>query len=245
MYAAFQTHRESMAHEGMADIEGVEMGNGKKIRQIGEPKTVAGVDLKPELVGLPGGFFQANPFGAAARRVGVGKATSVQLNDRGMDGRGGRDLTGVRIDKEADENAGLAEFLNDGAEGLFLPGSVQSAFGRDLSPVFRNQADLGRLQAESELEHGGGSGHFEVEAIPKLPPDAEHVLVLDVAAILSQMDGQRVGAGGKADPGRQEGIRFRRRGGGMVSVTGLPQRGDMVNIHAQTDHRVRIPPFGG
>lgn len=206
---------------------------------------MAGIDLETELVSLTRGFFQTSQLSLKPGGIGVGEAASMELNDRGADGRGGRNLRGIGIDEEADENAGLAKFLDDGAEGFFLPGRIQSALGGDLGTVFRNQTDLGGLQAERKLNHGGRGRHFQVESVAKLTADPQDVIVLDVPAVLPEVDSERVGPRGKAQAGRPKGIRFRSRGGGVVPVAGLPQRGDMVNIHAQANHRARIPPYRG
>ena len=56
-----------------------------------------------------------------------------------------------------------------------------------------------------------------------------HVLVLDVPAILAQVDGDAVGA-----------AQMRLGGGpyriGFVRAPRLPQRGDVVDVHAQFNH---------
>jgi hypothetical protein len=43
--------------ERVTDIQGVEVGKGEEIREIGEAKAVAGVDSDLEMVGLFGGGF--------------------------------------------------------------------------------------------------------------------------------------------------------------------------------------------
>jgi hypothetical protein len=131
-----------MADERMPDVKGVEMREAEKFRQIREAKTVPGVDLQAELVGLLRSFFQTSQFRLPSGRVGIGEAAGMEFNDRSVHGRGGGDLLGIGIDEEADQNTGLTELLDDRSEGFFLPSGIQSALGGDLGAVFRNQAYL-------------------------------------------------------------------------------------------------------
>jgi hypothetical protein len=86
----------------------------------------------------------------------------------------------------------LVEFFDDGAEGIDLGGGIETAFGGDFSTVFGNEADLGRLEAEGEVEHGWGGGHFEVELFAAFATESENVVVLNVAAIFAEVDGDGV-----------------------------------------------------
>jgi hypothetical protein len=130
-------------------------------------------------------------FGGA----GIGKATCVEFHDGGLEGGGGIDLAGVGIEKKADKNIGLIEFLNHGAERVDFGGGVETSFGSDLRAVFGDEADFGGLEAEGEVEHGGGGGHFEVELLATFLAESENVVVLDVATIFAEVDGDGVGAG--------------------------------------------------
>jgi hypothetical protein len=75
----------------------------------------------------------------------------VQFDDRGLEGGGGIDLAGVGIEKEARDNLGLGEFFDDGTKSLNLVGGVETALCGDFGSVFGDEADFGRLEAESEL----------------------------------------------------------------------------------------------
>src|SRR6185503_3930280 len=61
------------------------------------------------------------------------------------------------------------------------------------------------------------------------PPQGLDVPILDVAAVLPQMHGDSVGAGGLADRGRLDGIWVRR-------PTRLPKRGHVVDVDLQLHH---------
>jgi hypothetical protein len=45
----------------------------------------------------------------------------------------------------------LGEFFDDGTKSLDLVGGVEAALGGDFGSVFGDEADFGRLEAESEL----------------------------------------------------------------------------------------------
>jgi hypothetical protein len=113
----------------------------------------------------------------------------VKFDDRGLEGSSGIDLAGVGIEKEARDNLGLGEFFDDGAKNLDLIGGVEAALGGDFGSVFGDEADFGRLEAESELQHCRGSSHFEVELFAAFAAESENVVVLDVATVLAEMDG--------------------------------------------------------
>jgi hypothetical protein len=84
----------------------------------------------------------------------------VEFHDGGLEGGGGIDLAGVGIEEKAYKNIGLIEFLNHGSERVDFSNGVETSFGGDFRAVFGDEADLGGLEAEGEVEHGGGGGHF-------------------------------------------------------------------------------------
>ena len=60
-------------------------------------------------------------------------------------------------------------------------------------------------------------------------PQQAQVALLDVAAVLAQVDGDAVGAA-------EQGQHRRRHGVGFVRPPRLPQRGDVVDVDAEPDH---------
>jgi hypothetical protein len=113
----------------------------------------------------------------------------VKFDDRGLEGGGGIDLAWVGIEKEARENLGLGEFLDDGTKSLNLVCGVEAAFRSHFSPIFGDEAYFGGLEAKCEVEHSGGSSHFEVELFAAFAAESESVIVLDVATVLAEVDG--------------------------------------------------------
>jgi hypothetical protein len=109
----------------------------------------------------------------------------VKFDDRSLKGGGGIDLAGVGIEEEARDNLGLGEFFDDGTKSLNLVGGVEAALGRDFGSVLGDEADFGRLEADSELQHRRGSSHFEVELFAAFVAETENIVVLDVAAVFT------------------------------------------------------------
>ena len=114
-----------MADQGVADVEGVEVGNPQQFGQVGKTKAMAGIHLEVQATRLLGGFFQAEEFGLAGAGPGIRKFSGVQFDDRNPQGAGRRDLARIRIDEKADEDARLPQFLDDRLQRLFLPGGVE------------------------------------------------------------------------------------------------------------------------
>ena len=160
----------------------------------------------------------------------------MEFYDGGLEGGGGMDLAGVGIEEEADENMRLVEFFYDGAKGFDLGGGVETAFGGDLGTVFGDEADFGGLQAEGEVEHGGGGGHFEVELFAAFLAESENVIVLDMSTIFPEVDGDRVGTGAKAEQGGGNGIGFGHDTWNGDAVPRLTKGGEVIDVYAKTNH---------
>ena len=170
------------------------------------------------------------------RWIRVGKTTGVQFDDRGLEGGGSIDLAWVGIEEKADKNIGLIEFLNYGAERVNFVGGVEASFGGDFGTVFGDEANFGGLEAEGEVEHGGGGGHFEVELFAAFAAESENVVVLDVATIFAEVDGDGVGTGVEAEQGGGNGVGFRHDTRDGDAVPRLPKSGKMINVYAKTNH---------
>ena len=146
-------------------------------------------------MGLYRSFLQLCESGWALSCIRVGVAAGVQFDDRGLEGGGGIDLAWVGIEEKADKNIGLIEFLNHGAERVKFGGGVEASFGGDFGTVFGDEADFGGLEAEGEVEHGGGGGHFEVELLAAFLAESKNVVVLDMSTIFAEVDGDGVRTG--------------------------------------------------
>jgi hypothetical protein len=149
-------------------------------------------------MGLERSFPQLCESGRALSWIRVGVTTGVQFDDRGLEGGGSIDLAGVGIEEKADKNIGLMEFLNHGAKRVDFGDGVEASFGGDLGTVFGDEANFGGLEAEGEVEHGGGGGHFEVELFAAFLAEANDVVVLDMSTIFPEVDGDGVCTGSEA-----------------------------------------------
>ena len=109
---------------------------------------------------------------------------------------------------------------------------IKAPFSGDFRAVFRDEADFGWPDPESEVHHGGGGGHFEVEFVAVALGDLENVTILNVPAIFAEVNRDRMGSGLETNVGGGEGVRLRNGGGRRSAIAGLPQGGDVVDIHA-------------
>ena len=181
-------------------------------------------------------YFEFSEGGGTLGGGRVGKATGVEFDDGGLEGCGGFDLMEVGVEKEAGENFSLVEFFDDGAEGVDLSGGIETALGCDFSTVFWDEADLGWLEAKGKIEHGGGGGHFEVELFAAFSAESENVIVLDVATIFAEVDGDRVGPDAEAEKGGGNGVGFRHDTRDGDAVPGLPEGGEVIDVYAKPNH---------
>ena len=106
---------------------------------------------------------------------------------------------------------------------------IQPALGGQFLALFRHQAHVLRTNTQRDLHHLVGHRHFQIHArLQRLAQDF-HVRVLDVAAILAQVQGDRVRPGG---------FRHQRRlhRAGIKRAARLAQGGDVVDVDAELNH---------
>ena len=116
-----------------------------------------------------------------------------------------------------------------------LAGDVEPAFGRDLFTGFRDEADGGRAELQSEGRHRGGAGHLEVEADAGNRRDRMDVGVLDVAAIFAQVESDAIGTAREGFTREGYDIGFRMWRHVYTAVAGLAERRGVVDIDAEED----------
>jgi len=125
-----------------------------------------------------------------------------------------------------------------------IDGHVQTSFGRDLQSSFRDEADDIGFEFERDVQDGRHIGHLEVETDSDRTPQFPNIAILDMTPVLAQMDGDAMGAGGLADQGGFERLRF---AAAALPIAGFAQGGDVINIDAQfqhgseTDYRAGLP----
>jgi hypothetical protein len=187
-------------------------------------------------MGLLRSFPQLCESGRALSWIRVGKTTGVQFDDWCLEGGGSIDLAGVGIEEKADKNIGLMEFLNHGAERVDFGGGVEASFGGDFGTVFGDEANFGGSEAEGEVEHGGGGGHFEVEFFATFLAEAKDIIVLNMSTIFAEVDGDGVGTGAEAKQGGGNGVGFRYDTRDGDAVPRLTKGGEVIDVYAKTNH---------
>ena len=111
-----------------------------------------------------------------------------------------------------------------------LSDHVQAALGGQLLAAFGHQRGLVGLDFAGNVGDRVHGGHFEIEPVRHDRTQQTHVAVLDVPAILAQMDGDAVGAAQHGQHGGGNGV-------GFVSPPRLPHGGDVIDVDAEANHR--------
>ena len=107
---------------------------------------------------------------------------------------------------------------------------VEPALGRQLLAAFRDEARVVGPHAKRKLDHRLGDRHLEIHVDAQAAAQLLDVAFLDVAAVLAQVDGDALGAG------RLGGERYLHRIR-VVDPARLPERGDVVDVHAEPHRR--------
>ncbi len=103
---------------------------------------------------------------------------------------------------------------------------VQSTLGRQFLAPLRDQARIGGFQAAGDRAHRGGRGHLQVHAGLQDLPQHLHVSILDMSAVLAQMQSDGIRASLFGHQGRLDRL-------GIPSAPRLTDGGDMIDIDAQ------------
>ncbi len=163
--------------------------------------------------------------------VGVAVRSGVDFDKGGADGGRRFDLIRIGIDKQADRNPSLIHFCYNFGQLLFMPLHVKTAFGGQLLSFFRDQGNHIRLEVKGKIDNLRHDRHFQVElAFHRLSQQSE-ITVLNVTAILAQVDDNARRPGQLANAGGQYWI-------GLAAAPGLAQGRHMIDIDGKFDHGV-------
>ena len=111
---------------------------------------------------------------------------------------------------------------------------IQAPLGRQLGPALGHERDLLGPVFQGDGDDRGFDGQLQVEpALHGLAEQAE-VAILDVAAILTKMNRDAIGATKLGLGRRPDRVR-------LATPSGLPERRDVVDVHSQTGHRSNLP----
>ena len=111
-----------------------------------------------------------------------------------------------------------------------LAGGVEAALGGALLAPLRHDAGGVRPVAQRDRQHLVGRRHLQVERQRDRVAQPLDVAVADVPAVLAQMRGDAVGAGGGGDRGGAQRV-------GMVAAAGVADGGDVVDVDAEPQIR--------
>src|SRR5207248_1968514 len=141
----------------------------------------------------------------------------------------------IWFDKKRDADAGALQAGNGRGQGGGCRLKVQAALGRQLLSFLRDQARPGGFDALGDRNDLRRRRHLQIERYGKGPSQKENILVLDVAAILAQVDGDPVRAAINGGERRLKEIR-------KSFLAGLAEGGDVVDVDAKSRHSANAPP---
>ena len=132
----------------------------------------------------------------------------------------------VGIEKEADGNARIFELTNDIGRLLPLGNDIQTAFGRHFFTAFRHECRLVRLYLAGDRQHLALAGHLQVKFDGHCLAEDPQIALLNVAAILAEMEGDAVGPPQFRQCGRPDRI-------GLESPPDLADRCHVIDVDAK------------
>ena len=212
----------------MADIEFGQLrdrGDGDDI-VIGQ--AVAGMGFDPVPGSERGAVGDSLQFGhsVVSRRMGI--AAGVELDHRCAEAQGRVDLALAGFDEQADPNPGLAQPVDERAQGLELAGRVEPALGGALLALLRDDAGGVGAVGERDAEHFLGRCHLEVQRQTDFRHQPVDIGIGDVAPVFAQVSGDPIRAGFGGHDRRPHRI-------GKIAATRVPDGRDMVDIDAQPE----------
>ncbi len=195
---------------------------------------MARMDLDTQCRGLTGTGVQALQLGRLMRAGSLSVRTGVQLDDRSASVRGCIDLPRIGVDEQSNPDSAGAEPGDRILQAWNLSGGIETAFGRHFGAPFGNEAAVLRPHGGGDCQHFLGHRHFEIHVRLEQPPQHVHVVVLDVPAVLTQMQRNAVGA---SHFGSQRGVHRI----GKTAAARLANSRDMIDVDSErygsTSHR--------
>ena len=110
-----------------------------------------------------------------------------------------------------------------------MRGHIQPSLGGDLFPLFRHKGDHVRSNGQGDLHHLLGRCHLQVQTGAHRLTQQLHITVLDVTAILPQMNRDAIGTAEFGKHGERHRIRFHR-------PACLANIGDVVDVDPEAGH---------
>jgi hypothetical protein len=139
------------------------------------------------------------------------------------------DLPGAWIDKERHGNPSIVEPAYCLSRGGSMRQDVEAALGGDFLPAFGNERHLIRLDPAGDIDHLRCNRAFQIEFDLHRASQHLQIPVLDVASVLAEVHGDCIGTAQLGQGGGPHRI-------GLHRVSGLTDRGDVININAECGH---------
>ena len=136
----------------------------------------------------------------------------------------------VRVNEQRGADAGCGQPGQRGAQPLRVARDVQPALSRHFFAALRHQGHLVRAQPFGDAEHLIGARHLEVERGTNDGEQGVEVGVLDMTAVLAQVRGDAVGAGGFAEHCGGGGV-------GFIGAARLTEGGDVIDVDEEAEVR--------
>src|SRR6267378_2353989 len=186
-------HEHRAAHDAVPDVELLDLGDGSNGLDIAVGEAVAGVDGKARSAGVRGGAAQPRQS-AVVLAPSVSVAAGVQLHGRHAERVRQVDRGPVGVDEQADTDSGALQAANRVADLGGAGPEGEPTLGGDLLAPLRDERRLERLHAARDPDDLPLGAELEVEDGGDAAGERADVRVLNVAAVLAQMDGDAVGA---------------------------------------------------
>src|SRR5438309_5697319 len=221
----FHPHEHRAAHDAVPDVELLGLADGGDGLDVPVREAGAGVDGEARGPGVGGGPAQPRQ-GAVALAPRVSVAAGVQLDGRYPERVRQVDRGPVGVDEQADADPGALKTANRVADLGVAGPERETALGGDLLTPLRDERGLERLHAARDADDLAMGAELEVEDGGDAAGERADVRVLDVAAVLAQMDGDAVGTAALGGLGGARGIR-------LVGAARLPQGCHVINVDVE------------
>ncbi len=158
----------------------------------------------------------------------------MQFHRRHPQVLGGVDRCLVRIDEERDMEAGFVQTPDGRAKIRVAPSQVESSLGGDFLAPFGDDRYLVWLECARDRHDFLARSEFEVAYRAHRRRDCRNVAILDMAAVLTQVNGDAIGAGGLGFTRGRERV-------GLVGLPGLPHCRHMIHVDVQPKRSHSLP----
>ena len=195
------------------------------------------MDLEPQRMRIGRHFAQGLKLGIAFIEttfgMGVAIGTGVQFDHLGPDARGGFDLLSISGDENRYSAPRLAQGRNIMRQTVFIARDFQPAFCGAFFAFFRNDTDRMWFVTQRDSLHLVGRGHFKVQRHGQDLHQPINIRVRNVPAVFAQMRRDAIRPCLFGQLGRPQRVRIR-------PTSCIPHRGDMVDVHTQTQFSQRL-----